>query len=280
MSDQETLRERLDKVTCPLCQQGVPFLDDQPSIIHKDGNGNLIGCRSQAAAILPIVQAELAALRERSERRFPIQDGASVPWEVMAPHQAQSQKNHHQSLERIAERGGFGAAEAWLIVNALPLNEKRDGKHYEWDWVDLKRKWQEYAERINFHFKELEELRALREPMACGHPKVCWVEADTICENCGKGQSTHAYGKTGRKVEGKCNDFRGDDRHAIQAHCIVCKELAALREQVVRECGRHALFLRYEADHGGARDYLLAREEEARYIEGFARALLTEGGKS
>lgn len=113
MSDQETLRERLDKVTCPLCQQGVPFLDDQPSIIHKDGNGNLIGCRSQAAAILPIVQAELAALRE----------------------------------------------------------------------------------------------------------------------------------------------------------------------QVVRECGRHALFLRYEADHGGARDYLLAREEEARYIESVARALLAEEGK-
>lgn len=79
-----------------------------------------------------------------------------MPWEVMAPHEAQSQKNHGQSLSRIAERGGFGAGEAWLIVNDLPLFTKTG----EWDWKDLKVKWHEFAQKINLHYDELEKIKA------------------------------------------------------------------------------------------------------------------------
>ena len=79
------------------------------------------------------------------KRMYPIQDGPSVPWEVMAPHEAMSQKNHSQSIARIAERGGFSCAEAWMIVNAI---EYKGGETKE-TWDDYRRKWIAYAERIN-----------------------------------------------------------------------------------------------------------------------------------
>jgi hypothetical protein len=90
-------------------------------------------------------------------KMFPIQDGPRVPWEVMAPHEAQCVKNHSQSLERIAERGGFGAGEAWLVVNGLPLFPR--DPQLDWDWKELKKKWNEYAERVNLHYDELEKSR-------------------------------------------------------------------------------------------------------------------------
>src|SRR3990167_4000429 len=48
----------------------------------------------------------LRGMRDAPRRMFPIQRGPSVPYEVMAPHEAMSQINHDQSIQRIAERGG------------------------------------------------------------------------------------------------------------------------------------------------------------------------------
>ena len=45
--------------------------------------------------------------KKLEETPFPIQDGPTIPWSVIAPHEAQCQKNHGQSLERLAERGGL-----------------------------------------------------------------------------------------------------------------------------------------------------------------------------
>lgn len=39
-----------------------------------------------------------------------------IPWEMIAPHEAQSKINHQQSLERIAQRGGFSRCEAIAIL--------------------------------------------------------------------------------------------------------------------------------------------------------------------
>lgn len=75
-----------------------------------------------------------------AEERFPIQEGPSVPWEFMAPHESQCQKNHGQSLKRIAERGGLGASEAWAVVNGIRYYEIKD-EHAQ--------KWFELAERVN-----------------------------------------------------------------------------------------------------------------------------------
>ncbi len=61
-----------------------------------------------------------------TERRFPIMDTDGsrlrhrvtwdVPWALLAPHEAQAQINHGQSLERLAERGGLSPCEALAII--------------------------------------------------------------------------------------------------------------------------------------------------------------------
>lgn len=79
------------------------------------------------------------------ERPYPIQDGPSVPWSYMTPHESTAQKNHGQSIEYLASRGGLSCGEAELIVTGQPLYPK-DG---EWNWAELKRRWVERAERIN-----------------------------------------------------------------------------------------------------------------------------------
>ena len=76
-----------------------------------------------------------------ADEMFPIQDGPSVPWAYMAPHEAQARKNHGQTLEGLAKRGGLGCAEAWVIVHGL---KHRDILHEE-----HKDKWIELAERVN-----------------------------------------------------------------------------------------------------------------------------------
>lgn len=47
-------------------------------------------------------------------KRFPVLHNPNyrgetecIPWEVIAPHEAQAHKNHSQSLERLAARGGI-----------------------------------------------------------------------------------------------------------------------------------------------------------------------------
>lgn len=76
-----------------------------------------------------------------ADRRFPIQDGPSVPWEFMAPHESQARKNHGQTLEGLAKRGGLGCAEAWVIVHGL--------KHLDILHEEHKVKWIGLAERVN-----------------------------------------------------------------------------------------------------------------------------------
>ena len=44
-----------------------------------------------------------------------------VPWEMLAPHEAQAQRNHGgQSLERLAQRGGLDPCEALAILDDKP----------------------------------------------------------------------------------------------------------------------------------------------------------------
>lgn len=67
-----------------------------------------------------------------TERQFPIMSGkecTSIPWRVIAPHEEQARRNHHQSLERLAERGGLCWSEAWGVLTGvgwsrLPRNQE------------------------------------------------------------------------------------------------------------------------------------------------------------
>lgn len=45
----------------------------------------------------------------------------SVPWVWVAPHAAQAKRNHDQSIERLAERGGLGPNELHALVHGRNL---------------------------------------------------------------------------------------------------------------------------------------------------------------
>lgn len=64
-----------------------------------------------------------------TERQFPIlvpyrhphepgqtEEVGSIPWRVIAPHWKTAKRNHGQTLERLAERGGLAASEAVAVI--------------------------------------------------------------------------------------------------------------------------------------------------------------------
>jgi len=72
--------------------------------------------------------------REENGGRFPILGAkkdvergqeypASISWSFVEPFALQAQKNHGQSLNLLAERGGLGPAELWCIAHGKPLLE-------------------------------------------------------------------------------------------------------------------------------------------------------------
>ncbi len=57
------------------------------------------------------------SVRLMRPRLFPIMNGPAIPWSVIAPFEYQAQRNHGQSLECLAARGGLSPAEAIDILN-------------------------------------------------------------------------------------------------------------------------------------------------------------------
>lgn len=64
---------------------------------------------------------------DAAERRFPVlysrgeRDALSgapttVPWSLLAGHEEQASRNHDQSLERLAERGGLDPVEMLAVI--------------------------------------------------------------------------------------------------------------------------------------------------------------------
>ena len=56
---------------------------------------------------------------------FPIMHGfflKAIPLNVIEPHDEQAQRNHSQSLTRLAERGGLSPLEALLVLTDEPPN--------------------------------------------------------------------------------------------------------------------------------------------------------------
>jgi len=65
-----------------------------------------------------------------SERQFPIIQPdrnraddfpRSVPWDFVAPHEAQAMANHDETLQRLSERGGLSVEELYCTVNGQSL---------------------------------------------------------------------------------------------------------------------------------------------------------------
>jgi hypothetical protein len=49
-------------------------------------------------------------------RRFPILGGGSIPWRFIEPHGRQVKRNHYQTLEQLAERGGLSHGEIYMVM--------------------------------------------------------------------------------------------------------------------------------------------------------------------
>jgi len=68
-------------------------------------------------------QAEVERLKgvleKREARHFPVMDGPSIPWSIIARYERQAQKNHGQTLERLAERGGLSVSEAIAVLSNM-----------------------------------------------------------------------------------------------------------------------------------------------------------------
>lgn len=57
-----------------------------------------------------------------AEPMFPILNDPiikALPWSVMRPHEKQAQKNHSQTLNRLAQRGGLGIEEAYCVLKDI-----------------------------------------------------------------------------------------------------------------------------------------------------------------
>lgn len=107
----------------------------------------------------------------RTVKMFPIMDGPSVPWEIMMPHEAQAQRNHGQSLQRLAERGGLGAGEAWCVVQDMHWGCANKGA-----WDDYRAKWISFANGINHEFRQLRaELAAMTKERDRLRGTVEWI---------------------------------------------------------------------------------------------------------
>ena len=52
------------------------------------------------------------AEEQRRHRPFPIMGVGPIPWSLMEPGREQAMRNHNQTLERLAERGGLDPVEA------------------------------------------------------------------------------------------------------------------------------------------------------------------------
>jgi len=71
------------------------------------------------------------------DRQFPVIDhsrGAvvrSVPWAYVEQYRKQAERNHGQTLERLAERGGLGWYELECAANGIGLFTVPIGPHTE-----------------------------------------------------------------------------------------------------------------------------------------------------
>ena len=73
--------------------------------------------------IVPELERQIAELKSENEllkkklaRRFPIMGSGSIPWHLLARHEDQAMKNHDQTLEELASRGGLDVQEAIQVM--------------------------------------------------------------------------------------------------------------------------------------------------------------------
>ena len=84
----------------------------------------------------PVLQGQTEEAHKARRERLPYPK--SVPWSIVKDHETQAQRNHSQSLGRLAERGGLSPMELWCVVydkdyfEALRKEGMTESKAIEW----------------------------------------------------------------------------------------------------------------------------------------------------
>jgi hypothetical protein len=94
------------------------------------------------------LEAEILHLKGHT-KRFPIQNGPSIPWSVIEPHERQAVSNHDQDLITLAKRQGLSACEAVAVL------EDR-----EWQRMDPGSGWNSPAPKALARLAEIVEKQS------------------------------------------------------------------------------------------------------------------------
>ncbi|CAB3850444.1 hypothetical protein LMG26846_01965 [Achromobacter insuavis] len=66
---------------------------------------------------------------------------SEIPFAMIQPHEAQALRNHGQTLERLAQRGGLAASEAVAIMKGLCWSAVKTGVPTEHYLINMVREW-------------------------------------------------------------------------------------------------------------------------------------------
>ncbi|QQB32791.1 hypothetical protein I6I07_19285 [Achromobacter deleyi] len=66
---------------------------------------------------------------------------SEIPFAMIQPHEAQALRNHGQTLERLAQRGGLPASEAVAIMKGLRWRAVKTGVPTEHYLINMVRDW-------------------------------------------------------------------------------------------------------------------------------------------
>jgi hypothetical protein len=67
-------------------------------------------------------------------KRFPVQDGPSIPWAMIEPHEKQCMANHSQTLKRLSQRGGLSPSEVLAVLDDENWMKSQWG-NFTTDWT-------------------------------------------------------------------------------------------------------------------------------------------------
>lgn len=67
----------------------------------------------------PVIEAVRYRRRRRRDPSLPAAP-RSIPWSLVAAHEAQALRNHYQTVERLAQRGGLSPAELVAVLEDRP----------------------------------------------------------------------------------------------------------------------------------------------------------------
>lgn len=60
----------------------------------------------------------------------------SIPWELIEPHREQAMKNHYQTLERLAQRGGLDPIELKSVLQDVCYPSGCEERKEAIDWLN------------------------------------------------------------------------------------------------------------------------------------------------